>query len=205
VARSPAPDTERTPRRWEIAALGGAHHDGDRAAYGAGISLGADIGRRLGVALVGDFVGERRTPLAAGTATYSSGRIGAGLTWTVARGTIWADLGIFPQLTWLSAAGAGFSTERSSVLWGVAGQVRGRVGFIAARTGRIILAPFLATSATRAFTRERLTLDDVPDDARLSPWNVMIAGGIALNFDSLGETKSAPRALVNGEDGRRAP
>jgi hypothetical protein len=83
--------------------------------------------------------------------------------------------------------------------------VRGRVGLVAARTDRVILAPFLALSATRALTRERLTLDDVPDDARLSPWNVMIAGGVALDFDTSGETKRDVRALVKGEDRRRAP
>jgi hypothetical protein len=62
-------------------------------------------------------------------------------------------------------------------LWAGALEARVRLGL----TWRRIM-PFVAGSLGRRFVRDRLTLEDAPDPAELSPWDFQVGIGLAASL-----------------------
>jgi hypothetical protein len=92
-------------------------------------------------------------------------------------GRLWMDLALLPQVTRLSVDGKNVTTPRAAALWGASVEARGRIGV---RWGP--LAPFFSLAVNRALVRETLTLDDTPDRARLSSWDIGVLMGVSWLF-----------------------
>lgn len=183
LAPAARPEPEAPPRGREVEvgiALGG-RGDGDARAPGGTLLAVLQIYRALGLALTADIAGQRQVPLGPGAATYVVSRLGGGPAVRVGSGLVWTDVALLPQLTRISVEGKTLMMTRPATLWGASVEARGRVGV---RWGR--LAPFLSLALSRTFVRERLTLDDTNDSARLSPWDLAAEVGVSWVFGRRG-------------------
>jgi hypothetical protein len=169
---APAPSVHR---HFEIAGWASGHHDGDVATFGVGLGAGLQVLANWGLALSAEMLGQRQVGLGPGQATYSSLRIDVAPTWRISHGPLWTDLALGPQLVRLSLAGKDLGSARNVARWGAAGQVRARVGWSIGP-----MAFFVSASAGRSFVRDRLTLDDAPDNTYLSPWDASLGAGLTI-------------------------
>jgi len=164
--------------RGEVAGLGFGTYDGDAGTFGAGILVGY---RPTGILTLGalfEATGERERTLGPGLAAYRSLRLGVGASALRKWGSVFGDVGLFPELTLLSLNGKQLASERSATAWGAAADLRARFGFTVGR-----VAPFLFAGGSYDLREERLTLDDRPQTiVTLSRWNVSVGGGLAFLF-----------------------
>ena len=90
-------------------------------------------------------------------------------------GRLRGEVGIFPELTMLTATGRQLAVNRSITTWGAAVDLRGRLGLA---VGRFV--PFLFAGGNGALRAERLTLDNRPQTTTLSRWNLSAGAGLAI-------------------------
>ena len=162
----------------EVAGLAFGTHDGDSGAFGAGVSTAYRIAGSLSLAALFETTGERQTRLGTGWAAYRTSRLGIGASVQRRWGHFFADAGIFPELTMLTANGRLLVAARSATTWGAAVDLRGRVGFA---LGRFV--PILFAGGSRDLRPEYLTLtggSDGSDNATLSRWNLSAGAGLAV-------------------------
>jgi hypothetical protein len=161
----------------EIAGLGFGTHDGNAGTVGAAVSAAYRFGSALAVAALFEGTEERETTLGPGFAAYRTSRLGVGASLLRQRGHLFADAGIFPELTMLSVGGRGqqLETTRSATTWGAAVDLRGRFGLVAGR-----LIPFLFAGGSVALRAEHLTLEGGPNPTTLSRWNLSAGAGLAI-------------------------
>ena len=185
TALAPAERAEVSgPRRTHEVELGigfGGSVDGDARAPSGGLLAGLHLYRGLGAAMAADVAGQRQVALGQWAATYLVSRLGVGLALRVQPGFVWADVALLPQITRLSVEGKNLMTPHTAAVWGASVEGRGRIGL---RWGG--LAPFVSIAVNRALVRQTLTLDDRPDSARLSSWDVGVVLGVSWIFGSHG-------------------
>jgi hypothetical protein len=165
------------PRRTHQVELGiglGGSVDGDARAPSGGLLAGVDLYRGLGAAMAADVAGQRQVALGQWAATYLVSRLGVGLALRVEPGFVWADVALLPQITRLSIEGKNVMTPHTAAVWGASVEGRGRIGL---RWRGV--APFVSIAVNRALVRQTLTLDDRPDSARLSAWDVGVVLGVS--------------------------
>ena len=185
TALAPAERAEVSgPRRTHDVELGigfGGSVDGDARAPSGGLLAGLHLYRGLGAAMAADVAGQRQVALGQWAATYLVSRLGVGLALRVQPGFVWADVAFLPQITRLSVEGKNVMTPHTAAVWGASVEGRGRIGL---RWGG--LAPFVSIAVNRALVAQTLTLDDRPDSARLSSWDVGVVLGVSWIFGSHG-------------------
>ena len=185
TALAPAERAEVSgPRRTHDVELGigfGGSADGDARAPSGGLLAGLQLYRGLGAAMAADLAGQRQVALGQWAATYLVSRVGLGLALRVQPGLVWADVALLPQITRLSVEGKNLMTPHAAAVWGASVEGRGRIGL---RWGG--LAPFASIAVNRALGRQTLTLDDRPDSARLSSWDIGVVLGVSWIFGSHG-------------------
>lgn len=186
TALAPAERAEiAAPRRaaheMELGVGFGASVDGDAGAPSGGVLAGLHLYRGLGAAMAADVSGQRQVALGQWAATYLVSRVGVGLAWRVRAGSVWADVALLPQLTRLSVEGRDLPTIHTAAVWGASVEGRGRIGL---RFGAV--APFASIAVNRALVGRTLTLDDRPDSARLSSWDVGVVLGVSWIFGTQG-------------------
>lgn len=172
-----APPPPRRDRTAELGLQAGVHHDGRALAGGGALLGGVELTGPLGVSALVDFATTREQPLGPGAVEYAFVRVGAGPVYRAHAGDAWLDAGLFPQLVRLTVSPRGLAGASGAVLWAGALQARARVGL---RWGR--LRPFVSAGLARRLVRERLTLDDDPGTAELSPWDLEVGAGVALQL-----------------------
>jgi hypothetical protein len=166
------------PRRLaELGLQGAAHHDGRRVSPGVALLAGLQLSGPLGAGVIADFTTERALALGPGAVAYSFARVGAGPVYRWERGTAWIDGTLFVQIVRLAVTPRDLPGAGATALWAAGAQARVRGGLWWGP-----LMPFLAASVGRRFVRDRLTLDDDPGTAELSPWDVELGAGVALRF-----------------------
>ena len=185
TALAPAERAEvSAPRRAHELELGiglGGSVDGDARAASGGLLAGLHLYRGLGAAMAADVAGQRQVALGQWAATYLVSRLGLGVALRVQPGFVWADVALLPQITRLSVEGKNLTTSHTAAVWGASVEGRGRIGL---RWGGV--APFVSIAVNRALVRQTLTLDDRPDSARLSSWDVGVVLGVSWIFGSHG-------------------
>lgn len=159
----------------------GGSVDGDARAPSGGLLAGLHLYRGLGAAMAADVAGQRQVALGQWAATYLVSRLGLGLALRVQPGFVWADVALLPQITRLSVEGKNVMTPHTAAVWGASVEGRSRIGL---RWGG--LAPFVSIAVNRALVAQTLTLDDRPDSARLSSWDVGVVLGVSWIFGSHG-------------------
>jgi hypothetical protein len=162
----------------EVAGWAFGTHDGDAGTLGAAVSVAYRFHGALALAVLFETTGERESALGPGFAAYRTSRLGIGASLRGRRGHLFADAGLFPELTMLSLAGKGqqLDTTRSATTWGASVDVRGRLG---SKLGRFI--PFVFAGGSVALRAEHLTLDGSPDaTTTLSRWSLSAGAGLAF-------------------------
>ncbi len=161
----------------EVAGWAFGTHDGDAGTFGAAVSAAYRFDGATALAALFETTGERESALGPGFATYRTARLGIGASLRKQRGHLFADAGLFPELTMLSLAGNGqqLDTTRSATTWGASMDLRGRVGFAAER-----FLPFLFAGGSVALRAEHLTLDGSQASSTLSRWNLSAGAGLAF-------------------------
>jgi hypothetical protein len=160
----------------EVAGLAFGTHDGDAGTLGAGVFAAYAIADALAVGALLETTGAREAAVGPAMATYRTSRLGMGASLRRRWGHLFGDAGIFPELTVLTAGGQPLAISRNITTWGVAVDVRGRMGLALGR-----LLPFLFVGSSGALRAERLTLDDHPTDSTtLSRWNLSAGAGLAV-------------------------
>lgn len=159
----------------EVAGLAFATHDGDAGTFGAGVFATYRLAEALSVAALLETTGEREAALQPGVAGYRTSRFGLGASVPRRWGRLRGEVGIFPELTMLTATGRQLAVNRSITTWGAAVDLRGRLGLA---VGRFV--PFLFAGGNGALRAERLTLDNRPQTTTLSRWNLSAGAGLAI-------------------------
>jgi len=163
--------------RGEVAGLGFGTYDGDAGTLGGGILVGYQPAGALALAALFEATRERERTLGPGSVDYRTFRLGVGVGGLRRWGRVFGDIGIFPELTLLTVDSKQLATGRSATVWGAAADLRGRFGITWGR-----FAPFLFAGASYALRGEQLTLEDRPQTAALSRWNVSLGAGLAFLF-----------------------
>ena len=153
------------------------HHDGTATASGATLLAGLHLSGPLGAAVTAGFVGARARELGPGAIGYTVARAGVGLVYRVHPGPTWLDAGIFPLIVRLGVTPRNLPAARAVALWAAALEARVRLGVTWRR-----IAPFVSASVGRRFVRDRVTLEDVPEHAEVSPWDLQVGIGFAVMF-----------------------
>ena len=185
TALAPAERAEVSgPRRAHEVELGigfGGSVDGDARAPSGGLLAGLHLYRGLGAAMAADVAGQRQVALGQWAATYLVSRLGVGLALRVQPGFVWADVA-------LASPDHAPLRRRQEPDDAPHGRGLGRVrrGARPNRPALGGLAPFVSIAVNRALVRQTLTLDDRPDSARLSPWDVGVVLGVSWIFGSHG-------------------
>jgi hypothetical protein len=182
TALAPAERTEvsaprGTAHEVELGVGFGASVDGDARAPSGGLLAGLHVYRGLGAAVAADIAGQRQVALGQWAATYLVSRLGAGPSLRAQAGFVWADVALLPQITRISVEGQNLMTPHTAAVWSASVEGRGRIGL---RLGAV--APFVSLAVNRALVGHTLTLDDTPDTARLSSWDVGVVVGVSWFF-----------------------
>jgi len=173
AAKKPKPDP-----RGEVAGLGFGTYDGDAGTFGAGILVGYRPTGALALSALFEATGERERPLGPGVAAYRTLRLGIGASARRKWGSVFGDVGLFPELTLLSLSGKRLANERSATAWGAAADLHARLGLTVGR-----VTPFLFAGGSCDLRGEHLTLNDRPQTViTLSRWNINIGAGLAFLF-----------------------
>jgi hypothetical protein len=171
------------PARRSLLELGGfgfGMHDGDAGTFGGGMQVGFRFPGWLGLDAVFAVGGQRERAMVRGTAAYRLYGLGLGLSFRKRSGSVFADLGVLPDITLLRVEGRNLNPGRSFGRWGIAADARVRLG-LALGSWR----PFVFAGASYALRAERLTLDDYPEPEHsitLSRWNFSFGLGLAYLF-----------------------
>jgi len=164
------------PRRWaEVGLQGGAHHDGAGMAPGATVLAGLQLSGPLHAGAIAGFIAARQHDLGPGAVGYSLARAGAGVVYRAHPGATWIDAGLFPLIVRRQLTPRNLPAARGVALWAGALEARLRLGV----TWRRIM-PFVCGGVGRTFVRDRVTLEDVPEAAELSPWDFNVGIGLAV-------------------------
>lgn len=164
-------------RRGELGLQAGLHFDGAGVAAGATALAGLQLGGPFEVGIVAGFVAAREHELGPGAIAYSLAHAGAGIVYRAESGATWIDGGLFPLLVRLGVTPRSLPAARPVALWTGALEGRFRLGLTWRR-----FAPFVCGSVGRRFVRDRLTLEDVPQSAELSPWDAQVGIGVAVGL-----------------------
>jgi len=152
-------------------------HDGDAGAAGAGVQAAYPIGAKVSLAMVIETTSARDKAVGPALASYRTSRFGIGLSARRKWGRLVGDAGLFPELTMLTVGSRQLATNRDVTTWGAALDLRGRLGLA---FGRFL--PFLYVGGSGALRAQELTIDNRPDTATLSRWNVSAGLGLAVSL-----------------------
>ena len=170
------------PARWraELGLQGGAHYDGTRMAPGATVQAGWQLSGPFSAGATAGFVTARERDLGPGAVGYSLVRAGVGLVYRARSSATWFDAGLFPLIVRLGITPRALPAARAVALWTGALEGRFRLGLT---WGSIM--PFVSGSLGRRFVRDRVTLEDVPESADISPWDLQLGIGIAVRLGGM--------------------
>jgi len=161
----------------EAALLAFVTHDGDAGATGAGVQAAYPIGATVSLAMVIETTGTRDRTIGPALAAYRTSRIGLGIGARRKWGRLVGDAELFPELTMLTVTSRQLPTNYDVTTWGAALDLRGRLGFA---LGRYL--PFLYVGGSGALRAQELTIDNRPETATLSRWNLSAGLGMSVVF-----------------------
>ncbi len=164
-------------RRAELGLEGDVHRDGTGMAPGATVLAGLQLSGPFDAGVFAGFAARREQQLGPGAVEYSLARAGAGLVYRTQPGATWIDAGLFPFVGRLGVTPRSLPAARAVALWAGGLEARVRLGLTWRR-----LMPFVAGSVGRTFVRDRLTLEDVPEPAAISPWDLHVGIGLAASL-----------------------